>query len=173
MKFKSVPLLAVTIAGTAMILAACKAPNQPEQQATGSSAQAQNTEMPDTSNPPGRGSNNSMRGDGLPPSLNLTDDQKTKIKAIQENYRSKMQSILTDQQKNQLKAAREQGKGRSGMQSLNLTDAQKQQMKDLRQSQRQEMYKVLTAEQKQQLQKMGQNRQRKSKSEDSPTAQGQ
>src|ERR671932_39264 len=94
------------------------------------------------------------------------------VQTIQENYRSKMQSILTDQQKNQLKAAREQGKGRSGMQSLNLTDAQKQQMKDLRQSQRQEMYKVLTAEQKQQLQKMGQNRQRKSKSEDSPTDQG-
>lgn len=173
MKFKSVPLLAVTIAGTAMILAACKAPNPPTQEASGSSTQPQNTEMPDTSNPPGRGSNNSMRGADLPPSLNLTDDQKTKIKAIQENYRSKMQSILTDEQKNQLKAARGQGKGRGGMQSLNLTDAQKQQMKELRQSQRQEMDKVLTPEQKQQLQKMGQNRQRKSKSEDSPTAQGQ
>jgi len=164
MKFKSVPLLAVAIASTAMILAACKAPSSPTQQATTSSAQAQTTEMPDASTLPDSGSNGSMRGSPLPPELKLTDEQKTKLKQVQENYRSKMETILTDEQKNKLKEARQQGKGRAAMQSLNLTDAQKQQMKDLRKSQRQEIDNILTAEQKQQLQNMRQNRQHKSKS---------
>ncbi len=173
MKFKSISMLAVTIAGTAMMLAACQSPNASTQAAPASPDQAQTTEAPDTATPPDSGSTDSMRGASLPSNLKLTDEQKTKLKGIQENYRSKMENILTDQQKNQLKAAQGQGKGRKGMQSLNLTDAQKQQMKDLRQSQRQEVDNVLTAEQKQQLKTMRQNRKGKSKSEDSSASQSQ
>lgn len=173
MKFKTVPMLAVTIAGTAMILAACQSPNPSNQADPTSPDQAQNTESSSTSTAPDSGSTSSMQGAPLPSNLKLTDEQKTKLKGIQENYRSKMENILTDQQKNDLKAAKGQGKGRKGMQSLNLTDAQKQQMKELRQSQRQEVDNVLTAEQKQQLKTMRQNRRGKSKSEDSSASQSQ
>jgi Spy/CpxP family protein refolding chaperone len=173
MKFKSIPLLAVTIAGVAMTLAACQAQSSLTQEPSGSPAQTQNTDRPDTPAPPGLGSNGSMQGAPLPPGLKLTDEQKTKLKRIQENYRSKMENILTDKQKNELIAAREKGQARTAMRSLNLTDAQKQQIKDLRQSQRQEINSVLTDEQKQQLQKMRQSRQRMPKPEDRPAAQGQ
>ncbi|HEY9605801.1 MAG TPA: hypothetical protein V6C85_29615 [Allocoleopsis sp.] len=158
MYFKSLPLLAVTIAGVAMISAACQAPSSQTQQPPVSSAQAQQSGMSDT-----------------PPlsALNLTEEQKTKIKAIQENYRSKIANIYTNEQKNQLKTAREQGKDpRTVMQSLNLTDNQKQQLKTLRQSQRQEIDNVLTNEQKQQLQQMRQKRQRMHKPEGAPVSQG-
>lgn len=173
MKFKSIPLLAVTFAATAMMLVACQSQSSPTSQATDSSAQSQNTGMPDASAPPAPGSKGSMQGAPLPPNLNLTDEQKAKIKTILENYRPKMESILTDEQKNKLKEAQQQGKTRTAMQSLNLTDSQKQQFKDLRKSQRQEIESVLTAEQKQQLQQMRQNRQHKSKYEDSSASQGQ
>jgi Spy/CpxP family protein refolding chaperone len=175
MKFKSIPLLAVTFAGTAMILAACQTQSSPTSKATGSSAQAQNTGMADASAPPAPDAKGSMQGAPLPPNINLTDEQKAKIKAILENYRPKMESILTDEQKNKLKEARQQGKTRTAMQSLNLTESQKQQLKDLRKSQRQEIENVLTTEQKQQLQQMRQNRQHKSKhdDEDSSASQGQ
>lgn len=182
MKFKSIPLLAVTFAGTAMILAACQTQSSPTPEAssptteaTGSSAQAQNTKIPDASVASAPGSKGGMEGAPLPPNINLTDEQKAKIKTILENYRPKMESILTDEQKNKLKEARQQGKTRTAMQSLNLTDSQKQQLKDLRKSQRQEIENVLTNEQKQQLQQMRQNRQHKSKhdDEDSSASQGQ
>ncbi len=171
MKFKSLSLLAVTIAGTAMFSAACQAPSPRTQENSG--APAQNTEMPDTPPPSSPGSNGSIQGAPLPPNLKFTDEQKTKMKEIQENYRSKMENILTDEQKKELKAAREQGKGKTAMQSLNLTDTQKQQVKNLRQSQRQEIDNVLTNEQKQQLQETHQKRQRMPKSEDMPAPQGQ
>lgn len=47
MKFQSLLMLAVTIAGTAMISAACQAPSPPTQETAVSPAQAQNTDMPD------------------------------------------------------------------------------------------------------------------------------
>lgn len=157
MHFKSFPLLAVTIAGTAMIVAACQAPSSQTQQPPLSPAQAQQSGMPDTS---------------TPSALKLTSEQKTKIKEIQENYRSKIENILTNDQKNQLKAAREQGQEpRTLMQSLNLTDNQKQQLKTLRQSQRQELENVLTDEQKQQLQGMRDKWQRMQKPEGAPASQ--
>lgn len=170
MKLKSLSLLAVTIAGIAMVSAACQAPS-PQAKEDSGSPQTQNAEKPDNPPPSGLGSKGSMQGAALPPSLKLTDAQKTKMKEIQESYRSKMENILSDQQKNQLKAARDQGKGRTGMQSLNLTDAQKQQLKNLRQSQRQEIDSVLTNEQKQQLQEMRQKRQQKPNHGDMPAPQ--
>ncbi len=172
MKFKSIPILALTIAGTAMILAACQSPTSSTQANPASQAQGRNTENSNISTPPDSGSKGFMRG-ALPQQLNLTEEQKTQLKGIQENYRSKIENILTDEQKKELKAAQGQGTGRKGMPPLNLTDAQKQQLKDLRQSQRQEIENVLTAEQKQQLQKMRQSWQNKSKPEDSSASQSQ
>ena len=161
MKFKSLSMLAITVVGIATLATACQSPNVQSQDSAPSNAaspaQAQDTGGAGNSTPFHSGPHASMYGDRLPSSLNLTDDQKGKIKGIQESYRSKTNSILTAEQKNQLKAARKQGK-RTGMQALNLTDTQKQQLKDLRQSQRQEIEGVLTDQQKQQLQEMRQHK---------------
>jgi Spy/CpxP family protein refolding chaperone len=45
-------------------------------------------------------------------SLNLTDDQKAKIKAIKQAQKSRMEAILTDQQKQQLEQMRQEWKQR-------------------------------------------------------------
>lgn len=171
MKFKSIAVLSVTLASIAMFSTACQSPNS-QAKDNSVSQQNQSAETADN-NSPRSGSDGYRQGGGLPPNLKLTDEQKTKLKTIQENYRSKMDNILTDEQKKELKAARDRGQGRKAMQSLNLTDAQKQQMKTLRQSQRQEIESILTPEQKQQLQGMGHKGQHKHKSEDAPASEGQ
>lgn len=174
MKVKSLPLLAVTLAGTVLIVAACKSPSSTTQEGSPSSVQAQKAEIPETPASPSMGSNRSTPSASLPPDLKLTDEQKTKLKQIQENYRSKMETLLTDKQKNELKAGQEQGKDpRTLMQSLNITDAQKQQIQDMRQSQLQEIANVLTDEQKQQLQKTWQSQQQMPQQEGQGAPQGQ
>ncbi|NJR74650.1 MAG: hypothetical protein HC773_15410 [Scytonema sp. CRU_2_7] len=51
----------------------------------------------------------------------MTQEQKTKLKEVQENTRSKMEGILTQEQKEQLKVAVEQNKDQRGvLQNLNL-----------------------------------------------------
>jgi Spy/CpxP family protein refolding chaperone len=174
MKVKSLPVLAVTLAGTALMVAACKSPSSPTQEGSASSVPAQKSEMPDTPASPSMGANRSMPSAPLPPDLKLTDKQKTQLKQIQEKYRSKMETVLTDKQKNELKAAQEQGKDpRTLMQSLNITDAQKQQIQNLRQSQFKEIANVLTDEQKQQLQKTWQSRQQRPQQEGNGAPKGQ
>ena len=93
--------------------------------------------------------------------LNLTSEQKAKIKEIQTNTRAQIQAVLTTEQKNQLKTAMEkrkaerqqrQGQGQNQerrekkgdiFNSLNLTDKQKDQIKQIHDSERQKMQAIL------------------------------
>lgn len=84
--------------------------------------------------------------------LNLSADQKVKIKRIREESREKIQRLLTTEQKNQWAAAKQQGlKGKAIMQSLNLSDAQKAQIREIKKAARTQMDALLTPEQRQQI----------------------
>jgi Spy/CpxP family protein refolding chaperone len=105
--------------------------------------------------------------------LNLTSEQKAKIKEIQTNTRAQIQAVLTTEQKNQLKTAmekrkaeRQQGQGQQGQEqrregrgkkgdifaSLNLTETQKKQIKQIKESSKQQINAVLTPQQQAQMQ---------------------
>ncbi|NJM48182.1 MAG: P pilus assembly/Cpx signaling pathway, periplasmic inhibitor/zinc-resistance associated protein [Alkalinema sp. RU_4_3] len=86
--------------------------------------------------------------------LNLTEAQKTQMKALRESARTEMEKIFTPEQKAILEAAKKEGrKGdrREVMQSLNLTEAQKTAIKALKEKQRQSFEAILTPEQKAKL----------------------
>ena len=119
--------------------------------------------------------------------LNLTPEQKAKIKEIGRNTRAQIEAVLTPEQKTKLQAAmaerkaqrqqrqaqRQQGEGqgqegqeqhREGrgkrgdiFASLNLTQAQKDQIKQIRESSKQQMQAVLTPEQQAQMKQMREN----------------
>jgi periplasmic protein CpxP/Spy len=84
--------------------------------------------------------------------LNLSADQKAKIKRIRDESREKIQVILTTEQKNQWTAAKQQGrKGKDIMQSLNLSETQKAQIREIKKAARVQMNLLLTPEQQQQI----------------------
>jgi periplasmic protein CpxP/Spy len=84
--------------------------------------------------------------------LNLTEAQKTQMKALREAGRIEMERILTPEQQATLKAAKgKRGDRRGIMQSLNLTDAQKTLLKAFREKQRQSFEAILTPDQKAKL----------------------
>lgn len=84
--------------------------------------------------------------------LDLTEEQKTKLQEVQENYRSQIDDILTSEQKDELKAEMESGKKpREVISNLELSSEQKEKMQELRKSQREEISSILTPEQKQKL----------------------
>ena len=119
--------------------------------------------------------------------LNLTVEQKAKMKEIRSNTRTQIEAVLTTAQKTKLQAAmaerkaqrqqrqaqRQQGEGqgqegqeqhREGrgkrgdiFASLNLTQAQKDQIKQIRESSKQQMQAVLTPEQQAQMKQMREN----------------
>jgi periplasmic protein CpxP/Spy len=88
--------------------------------------------------------------------LNLTADQKAKIKTIRENKRAQIDAVLTADQRAQLESVRAEAKkaGR-GLRSLNLNDDQKAKIKTIMQASRQEIESILTPAQ---LEQMRQNR---------------
>jgi Spy/CpxP family protein refolding chaperone len=110
-------------------------------------------------------------------SLNLTPEQKAKMKEIGRNTRAQIDAVLTTEQKTQLKAAmaerkaqhqaqrqqgqeqRQQGRGKKGdiFASLNLTQAQKDQIKQIKESSKQQMQAVLTPEQQAQMKQIREN----------------
>ncbi len=97
--------------------------------------------------------NNRLVIERLGDKLNLTEDQKAKIKQIRESTRAQIETVLTDEQKAKLRAAREEGqKMRKDMASLNLTDDQKAKIRSIRQEAKKQMDAVLTDQQRQQLQ---------------------
>jgi Spy/CpxP family protein refolding chaperone len=100
--------------------------------------------------------------------LNLTDDQKAKVKALRKEYGPKFHaaadSILTDEQKtaraDAIKAAKAEGKKgpelrKAAMQAVKLTDDQKAKMKEavkpLNKEVKDKLMAILTQEQKDQL----------------------
>ena len=144
MKLKFLPFTMMTVSAIAMTLVACQ------------------TSVPPTQNVPGSSANEQMQGFPGVRGVNLTEEQKTKVQAIQENYRSKIDNILTSEQKDAMSAATQQGQNpRQAMRNLNLSSDQKKQVREVMQSQREEISNILTDEQKQQLQ---QRRQQKSSS---------
>jgi Spy/CpxP family protein refolding chaperone len=109
--------------------------------------------------------------------LNLTPEQKAKMKEIGRSTRAQIEAVLTPEQKTKLQAAmaerkaqrqaqRQQGQGerqeRRGKKgnifaSLNLTETQKNQIKQIRESSKQQMQAVLTPEQQAQMKQMREN----------------
>ncbi|WP_310486551.1 Spy/CpxP family protein refolding chaperone [Chamaesiphon sp. VAR_69_metabat_338] len=81
--------------------------------------------------------------------MNLSTDQKAKIKAIRESNRSQLNALLTPTQQAQLT----QGGGwrKGGVARLNLTSEQQTKFQQLRASARSQMAAVLTPEQQQQF----------------------
>jgi Spy/CpxP family protein refolding chaperone len=89
-----------------------------------------------------------MRGIENIPGLNLTEDQKTKLKALHESTKSKMDGILTQEQKDALKKTRQEGRhSHHGKEPINLTDKQKSDMAEVMKSKRQAISEILTPEQ--------------------------
>jgi len=86
--------------------------------------------------------------------LNLTSDQKAKLKTIRENTRQQIEGVLTSEQRAKLQADRGQPGMKRGqdLKSLNLTDDQKARIKAIRQASRTQMDSVLTPEQRNQAQ---------------------
>ncbi|NJM22169.1 MAG: P pilus assembly/Cpx signaling pathway, periplasmic inhibitor/zinc-resistance associated protein [Richelia sp. RM2_1_2] len=84
--------------------------------------------------------------------LNLTQDQKDKLKEIQEENKSALDEILTSEQRETLKEAVTAGKKPpEAMQSLDLSDEQKQQIQEVMESQKQKIAEILTPEQQEKL----------------------
>ena len=105
--------------------------------------------------------------------LNLTPEQKAKMKESGRSTRAQIEAVLTPEQKTKLQAAmaerkaqhqaqRQQGQGERGKKgdifaSLNLTETQKNQIKQIRESSKQQMQAVLTPEQQAQMKQMREN----------------
>ncbi|OBQ35609.1 MAG: P pilus assembly/Cpx signaling pathway, periplasmic inhibitor/zinc-resistance associated protein [Anabaena sp. MDT14b] len=105
--------------------------------------------------------------------LNLTPEQKAKMKEIGRSTRAQIEAVLTPEQKTKLQAAmaerkaqhqaqRQQGQGERGKKgniftSLNLTETQKNQIKQIRESSKQQRQAVLTPEQQAQMKQMREN----------------
>jgi periplasmic protein CpxP/Spy len=78
--------------------------------------------------------------------LNLTPEQKTKMKAIWTSTRAQLNEVLTPEQRQKL--ADSKGQDRRGKwKSLNLTADQKAKMKTIRQASKAQMNAILTPEQ--------------------------
>lgn len=86
--------------------------------------------------------------------LNLTDAQKTQMKAIREQTRNSIvNEVLNSEQRAQYNAAVQRGDKKGAMRSLNLTEAQKTEIRKRMQASRERIEReVLTQAQRDQLQ---------------------
>lgn len=85
--------------------------------------------------------------------LNLTADQKARLKTIRDNVRQQIEGVLTPEQQAKLQADRGQGMKRGqDLKSLNLSADQKARIKQIRENARSQMDSVLTPEQRSQAQ---------------------
>ncbi|WGV25241.1 Spy/CpxP family protein refolding chaperone [Halotia branconii] len=84
--------------------------------------------------------------------LNLTQEQKDKLKEVQEENKSAIDEILTSEQRDTLRQAFAAGKKPpEAMQSLNLSDDQKQKIQEIMELQKQKISEILTPEQQEKL----------------------
>lgn len=100
-----------------------------------------------------RTENRKPRGGEQWKKLNLTEAQKTEMKAIRENAKSRRDAVLTPEQRALITQAKQSGDRKGVKKSLNLTDAQKQQMKAIGEDSKRQVEAILTAEQKAQIAK--------------------
>jgi Spy/CpxP family protein refolding chaperone len=103
--------------------------------------------------------------------LGLTEAQQTRLRQIQQNTRTQIEGVLTQEQKDQLRTAAEarraqrqagqpgqrQGRGGKGFAGLNLTEDQKSRIQAIKESSKQQMDAVLTPEQRTKLQQIRQS----------------
>lgn len=84
--------------------------------------------------------------------LNLTADQKAKMKAMRENTRAQIDSVLTAEQRTQLQSEKGQSMKRGkGMRSLNLSADQKARIKTIMEASRRDREAILTPAQLEQM----------------------
>ncbi len=82
--------------------------------------------------------------------LNLTKEQREKIKQIKQSSQAQIQAVLTPSQQAQMKTALEnKQKQRQVMSSLNLTKEQKDKIRQIKQASEQQINALLTPEQQQ------------------------
>ncbi len=82
--------------------------------------------------------------------LNLSADQKAKMKAIRETTHTQVDGVLTAEQRTQLQAQKSQGRGK-GWKSLNLSADQKARIKTIMQASRRDREAILTPAQLEQM----------------------
>jgi Spy/CpxP family protein refolding chaperone len=91
--------------------------------------------------------------------LNLTPEQKARMKQMRQESRAEIEQILTPEQKAKLQAMKAKKKGmRKGWKELNLTAEQEAKIKALRASKKGKFEAILTPAQKAELAKMKANR---------------
>lgn len=157
MKLKLMPILtgAVVIALTATPLVVKAAPIAPGQQLLAQAAGQQRQ--------------------GKFGNLNLTQEQKDKMRQLRQETQREIEGVLTQQQLEQYKAAMQSRRGRMGnrngnlansgqgqrrgrqnvFDSLNLSSSQKDRIQQIRQQSRDRMQSILTREQRDQFQRSG------------------
>jgi Spy/CpxP family protein refolding chaperone len=101
------------------------------------------------------------RGEGLAKKLNLTEAQKTQMKAIHESAKARRDNVFTAEQRAIMAKARETGDRKGVRKQLNLTDAQKQQLRAIGAESKTQIKAILTPEQKQQLEQIEKQHQQK------------
>ncbi len=82
--------------------------------------------------------------------LNLSADQKSRMKAIRETTRTQVDGVLTAEQRTQLQAQKGQGRGK-GWKSLNLSADQKAKIKTIMEASRRDREAILTPAQLEQM----------------------
>jgi len=92
----------------------------------------------------------------VPPNINdveLTEEQKAKIKQIHENTRKQIERLLTSEQKAQLNALMKTREPRSRQQpaQLNLSPEQEKKVRQLLQAEKEQIFEVFTPAQQEQI----------------------
>ena len=99
--------------------------------------------------------------DGIPqiPGINFTEEQKEKLKEVNQEARSRIGEILTSQQQEDLEAAVEEGSNpEEAIKTLNLSKEQKKNLEEVQKWQREELKDILTREQKMKIMQMRRRR---------------
>lgn len=100
---------------------------------------------------------------GVPsiPGIEVSEEQKEKLKELKEEARSRISEILTSEEQDSLQAAMETGTNpREVIKSLNLSREEKKKLRSIQKWQREELSNILTDEQKEKLMEMRQRQRR-------------
>ncbi|MCJ8280427.1 MAG: hypothetical protein MJK14_11120 [Rivularia sp. ALOHA_DT_140] len=127
---------------------------------TGSISQAQ---IP--SRPPAAARIQTLNGVPNVPGMNFTEEQKEKLRELQEEARSRMGEILTSEQIDDLQTAMEAGTNpREVIKSLGLSRRELRKLKGIKKWQREELANILTDEQNEKLEEIRQRQRGRSRS---------
>lgn len=102
--------------------------------------------------------------DGIPqiPGINFSEEQKEKLKEVNQEARIRIGEILTPQQQEDLQASLELGNNpQEAIKTLDLSEEQKKQFKKVQEWQLEQLKDILTREQKMKIMQMRQRRGRR------------